>query len=62
MARQAEGIFALIMTCQPYGDSNELFARIVYGISALRQQRFRVLSLSHESRLSGLQTTEPVVV
>ena len=62
VARQAEGIFALIMTCQPYGDSNELFARIVYGISALRQQRFRVLSLSHESRLSGLQTTEPVVV
>ncbi|AIG01051.1 Uncharacterised protein [Pseudomonas fluorescens] len=59
---QAEGLFALIMTCQPYGDSNELFARIMYGISALRQQRFCVLSLSHESRLSGLETTELAVV
>ncbi|CAM2735401.1 hypothetical protein SAMN04490207_1052 [Pseudomonas gessardii] len=60
VARQAEGLFALIMTCQPYEDSNELFARIVYGISALRQQRFMVLSPAHERRLSGLETAEPV--
>lgn len=53
--RQADCLFALIMTYQPYDDSNELFARIVYGISALRQKHFMVLTLAHESRLSGLE-------
>jgi hypothetical protein len=59
--RQAECCFALIMASQPYDDSNEHFARVVYGICALRQQRFTVLTPLHERRLSGLPPAEPIL-
>ncbi|QDG60674.1 hypothetical protein [Pseudomonas sp. NIBRBAC000502773] len=58
--RQSDCFFALIMTCQPYENSNEHFARIIYGIHALRQKRFMVLTQAHENRLSGLRPAEPV--
>lgn len=60
--RRAECMFALIMTSQPYDDSNEHFARILYGICALRQQRFTVLTPLHERRLSGLEPADSELV
>ncbi|WP_395607344.1 hypothetical protein [Pseudomonas sp. B22129] len=59
--RQPECFFSLIMACRPYEDSNELFARIVYSITALRRQRFAVLAPVQEHRLSGLALTEPAL-
>ncbi|WP_438868547.1 hypothetical protein [Pseudomonas sp. L1(2025)] len=62
VSRQPDCFFALVMTCQPYENSNEHFARIVYGIHALRKKNFRVLTQAQESRLSGLPPAEPVPV
>lgn len=59
--RQSESLFALILGCQPYDNSNEHFAWIVYGISALRHQQFTVLTLAHELRLSGLEPVGSLV-
>lgn len=60
--RQAECYFALIMTSQPFEDSNEHFSRILYSICALRQQRFTVLTPLHERRLSGLESADSILV
>ncbi|KTB54811.1 hypothetical protein AO066_14630 [Pseudomonas fluorescens] len=61
LARQPESLFALILRSQPYAHDNEHFARVVYGISALRQNRFAVLSPAHESRLSGFEPVDAVL-
>ncbi|WP_135308203.1 hypothetical protein [Pseudomonas nabeulensis] len=60
--RQPECYFALILRTQPYAEHNEHLARVVFGISALRQGRFTVLPPSEEFRLSGLEPTESMPV
>lgn len=55
-SERGEHLFAIIMCCPVYENGNELLARTLYAIEALRQQRFVKLTVSYEQYLAGIVT------
>lgn len=54
---RGERLFAIVASCQPYQNGNELLARSLYAIETLRLQRFVKLTVAQERELAGVMTT-----